>query len=72
MTTYCLCFNVRAEKEKINEKMKEEEQQEEMDDSGFFAGKITLLFQSVVVYQFCFLILSYLSSLQGAQSLRWV
>uniref|UniRef100_UPI0037E70800 prolyl 3-hydroxylase 3 n=1 Tax=Semicossyphus pulcher TaxID=241346 RepID=UPI0037E70800 len=28
----------RAEKEKINEKIKEGEQQEEVDDSGFFAG----------------------------------
>lgn len=28
----------RAEKEKMNEKMKEGEQQEEVDDSGFFAG----------------------------------
>ncbi|XP_042345258.1 prolyl 3-hydroxylase 3 [Plectropomus leopardus] len=30
--------NWRAEKEKMNEKMKEGEQQEEVDDSGFFAG----------------------------------
>lgn len=42
MTRYCLCFNFRAEKEKIIEKMKENEQQEEVDDSGFFAGKSTL------------------------------
>ncbi|XP_078108716.1 prolyl 3-hydroxylase 3 [Sander vitreus] len=28
----------RAEKEKINEKIKEQEQKEEVDDSGFFAG----------------------------------
>lgn len=44
-----LCFNFRAEKEKINEKMKEEENQEEVDDSGFFAGKFSLIFQSVSV-----------------------
>ncbi|XP_068998554.1 prolyl 3-hydroxylase 3 [Embiotoca jacksoni] len=30
--------NWRAEKEKMNEKMKEGEQKEEVDDSGFFAG----------------------------------
>lgn len=34
-----MCFTVRAEKEKINEKMKVGEQQEEVDDSGFFAGE---------------------------------
>lgn len=48
MTTYfVLCFNFRAEKEKMNEKSKDEENQEEVDDSGFFAGKISLIFQSV-------------------------
>lgn len=31
----------RAEKEKLNEKMKEGHQQEEVDDSGFYAGEIT-------------------------------
>lgn len=48
MTTYFVfCFKFRAEKEKMNEKMKEEENWEEVDDSGFFAGKISLIFQSV-------------------------
>ena len=28
----------RAEKEKLNKKVKEEEKEEEMDDSGFYAG----------------------------------
>ena len=31
----------RAEKEKLNEKMKAGHQQEEVDDSGFYAGEIT-------------------------------
>lgn len=31
----------RAEKEKLHEKLKEEHQQEEVDDSGFYAGEIT-------------------------------
>lgn len=45
---YYFCFNVRAEQEKIREQMKEEEQPEEVDDSGFFAGEATPLFQPVV------------------------
>lgn len=40
----CLCFTTRAEKDKV----KEVEQQEEVDDSGFFAGKIALHFVSVL------------------------
>lgn len=47
LTAYLLCFTVRAEKEKMNEKIKEGEQQEEVDDSGFFAGKR-------VIPPFCF------------------
>lgn len=42
--TLCLCFTTRAEKDKV----KEVEQQEEVDDSGFFAGQITLHFVSVL------------------------
>lgn len=33
------CFPARAEKEKLNEKLKEGNQLEEVDDSGFYAGK---------------------------------
>lgn len=33
----------------MNDKLKTGEQQEDVDDSGFFAGKITLLFLSVVL-----------------------
>lgn len=39
----------RAEKEKMTEKMSEEEKQEEVDDSGFYAGMTPLLSQSVPV-----------------------
>lgn len=42
MSTRGLLCSFRAEKEKMNEKMKEGEQQEEVDDSGFFAGKTIL------------------------------
>lgn len=58
----------------MNEKMKEGEEEEEVDDSGFFAGKIALLFQSVAVKNLpvSSLILSYLSSLQVGRSPRWV
>jgi len=33
------CFTLRAEQEKINAKVKEGEQKEEVDDSGFFSGE---------------------------------
>lgn len=33
----------RSEKEKINERIKEGEQKEEVDDSGFYAGGIIIL-----------------------------
>lgn len=42
-------FFIRAEKEKMNEKRKQGEQQVEVDDSGFFAGKPTVLFWFVTV-----------------------
>lgn len=42
-------LNFRAEKEKMTEKMSEEEKQEEVDDSGFYAGETPLIFQSVPV-----------------------
>lgn len=73
-TQFCLCFTFRAEKEKITEKMKEVEQQEEVDDSGFFAGKILFPFQSVAVKNLIIssVILSYLFSLQVVRSLKWV
>lgn len=38
--TNCLHLNFRAEKEKMTEKTSEEEKQEEVDDSGFYAGEI--------------------------------
>lgn len=40
-TQYCLCVTFRAEREKMNDKMKEGVQQEEVDDSGFFSGKVS-------------------------------
>lgn len=59
MTEYLLCFTVRAEKEKMNEKIKEGEQQEEVDDSGFFAGKTDcsiLWFTSFLSHPFLFVL----------------
>lgn len=37
----------RAEKEKLNEKLKEGDWQEEVDDSGFYAGELTCAVQQV-------------------------
>lgn len=53
-------FNFRAEKEKMNEKMKEGEQQEEVDDSGFFSGK-TLLSRKGFIGFFSYLLVFVLS-----------
>lgn len=39
-----LRLHFRAEKEKMSEKTSEEEKQEEVDDSGFYAGKTPLIF----------------------------
>ena len=39
------CYSLhRAEKEKLNKKVKEEEKEEEMDDSGFYAGNTHCLY----------------------------
>ena len=54
LTQHCLYFTFRAEKKKMNEKMKEGEKQEEVDDSGFFSGKIILLSNSVAPTNFLF------------------
>lgn len=71
-TQHYLYLTYRAEKEKMNEKMKEGEKQEEVDDSGFFSGKIILLSQSVAHTNFLSQLFLFSSSLQVVQSLRWV
>lgn len=66
MSAHCpLSFAVRADKEKMIEKLKAGEEREEVDDSGFFAGK-SYIFLQLDVYDvprfFLFIVIS---------ALRW-
>lgn len=63
----CKGLNFRAEKEKLNEKLKEGDWQEEVDDSGFYAGELTFC----AVQQVTCLLLSHRPCLQVDLSHRW-
>lgn len=63
-------LHFRAEKEKMTEKMSEEEKQEEVDDSGFYAGMTTLIHLSLCQLR-SDLKLPSVTCLQVAQFLGW-
>lgn len=62
----------RAEKQIINEKIKEADQIEEVDDSGFYAGRTVVPLAHNLAF-FCFLSTYIFSNFpQVVQSPRWV
>lgn len=62
----CKGLNFRAEKEELNEKLKEGDWQEEVDDSGFYAGELTCAVQQVAC-----LLFPHHPCVQVDPSLRW-
>lgn len=69
-------FTARVDKEKLNDKLKEGNQLEEVDDSGFFAGKKHFFIVNCIKLSHDLivsgLILYGSFHQQGVQSLRWV